>query len=127
MLSSILIIVICLILAPGHIWWGYQHPIKEMAEIGNPTKIVASYHACWYHISILLLATATVVAAHAFSSWANPELLWFLWATNLAFLFPYLGVVYHYPSMRRLGWGQITLIIIMLINLGVVANTTVAS
>jgi hypothetical protein len=36
-------------------------------------------------------------------------------------------VVYHYPSMRRLGWGQITLIIIMLINLGFVANATVAS
>lgn len=75
----------------------------------------------------MFLATAIVVAAQAFSNWTNPELLWFLWATNLAFLFPYLGVVYHYPSMRSLGWGQITLIIVMLINLGLVANATVSS
>ena len=45
-----------------------------------------------------------------------------LWVIIFGCGITYLGVVYAYPSMRKLGWGQILLILILLITLGLQAN-----
>ena len=118
MIAATLVVLIAVILAFGHVWWGRQVPLKEMERLGNPVPIVASYHACWYHISIVFLVTAAASAAHALTSWRNPELLWALWIIVFGCWVTYLGVVYFYPSMRRLGWGQITLMLVLLVSLG---------
>lgn len=124
MISAILIIVISLVLAIGHVWWGKQIPLKHLEELGNPIPVVASYHASWYHISIIFLVTAVVSGAQAFTSWSNAEVLWVLWIIIFGCWTTFLGVVYAYPMMRKLGWGQIALIIILLINLGLQASGT---
>lgn len=122
MISGILVIAISLFLALGHIWWGKRVTLKELAALGNPIPVVASYHACWYHISIVFVATAVASGLHIFSSWSNAGVLWVLWVIILGCWITYLGVVYAYPSMRKLGWGQILLIFILLINLGLQAD-----
>lgn len=123
MVPGIIVITIASILAVGHIWWGKQVPLKNLAELGNPIPVLASYHACWYHISIIFGFTAVASAAHLLTSWANSELLWALWIIIFGCWLTYLGVVYRYPSMRRLGWGQITLIFVLLIALGIQADS----
>lgn len=122
MISGLLVIAISLFLAAGHIWWGKRVTLKALESVGNPIPIVASYHACWYHISIIFVATAILSGAHLFSPWRNAEVLWVLWVIIFGCWLTYLGVVYVYPSMRKLGWGQILLILILLINLGLQAN-----
>ena len=122
MISGILVVVISLFLAFGHIWWGNRVTLKALEEVGNPVRIVASYHACWYHISIIFVVTAVASGLHMFSSWSNAGVLWVLWGIILGCWITYLGVVYAYPSMRKLGWGQILLILILLINLGLQAK-----
>ena len=123
MIPGILVVVIALFLAVGHIWWGRRVPLRALEALGNPVQIVASYHACWYHISILFLVTAIVSGAQLLSSWRNPEVLWVLWAVIFGCWLTYLGVVYVYPSMRKLGWGQILLILVLLISLGLQAGS----
>jgi hypothetical protein len=118
LIAELLVVLIAVTLAFGHVWWGRQVPLKELERLGNPVPILASYHACWYHISIVFLVTAAVSAAHALTSWRNPELLWVLWIIVFGCWVTYLGVVYAYPSMRRLGWGQITLMLVLLICFG---------
>ncbi len=125
--SGSLVVLIALFLALGHIWWGRQIPLKALEALGNPIPVVASYHACWYHVSIVFLVTALVAGAHVLSAWRNPELLWALWLIVFGCWLSYLGVVYAYPSMRRLGWGQILLMLILLINLGLLARGASAS
>lgn len=127
MIPSILAIIISLALAFGHIWWGIQHPLKELQRLGNPTKVVASYHACWYHISIIFLASASVIALSLFQGSVWSQTLWVLWAIIFGCWITYLVVVYRYPSMRKLGWGQIVLILVLLVNLGIVACETTAA
>ena len=122
MIPSILAIAISLILAFGHIWWGKQHPLKELQRLGNPTTTLASYHACWYHISIVFLVCAGLVLANLVNRSISSQTLWVVWTIIFGCWLTYLGVVYRYPSMRKLGWGQIVLIFILLVNLGIVAN-----
>ena len=122
MIPSVIVIVISLFLAVGHIWWGMRHPVKEIRQLGNPTKVIASYHACWYHISIVFLAAAVVVLIDLVFGTISNQLLWGLWAIIFGCWLTYLGVVAAYPSMRRLGWGQILLILVLLVNLGILAN-----
>ena len=127
MIPSVLVIAISLFLAVGHIWWGMTYPVKEIRELGNPTTTIASYHACWYHISIVFLVTAIVIAINLVFGTISNQLLWGLWAIIFGCWLTYLWVVAAYPSMRKLGWGQIGLILVLLVNLGLVANDPAAA
>ena len=59
MIVGTVVVVISLILAFGHIWWGRQVTLKDLDALGNPVRILASYHACWYHISIIFLVLSS--------------------------------------------------------------------
>ena len=127
MIPGVVVVVISLVLAVGHIWWGLQHPVREIRKLGNPTTVIASYHACWYHISIIFLTAAVVVVIELIFGGVSSQLLWGVWAIIFGCWLTYLGVVAAYPSMRKLGWGQIVLILILLVILGIVANDPAAA
>ena len=122
MISNIAVVLISLVLAIGHVWWGKQHPLKKLDELGNPVVVLASYHACWYHISIVFFATAVVSILDLAGTDISSQLFWLMLVIIFGCWVTYLGVLYHYPSMRKLGWGQVVLILILMVNLGVLAN-----
>ena len=117
MIPFIIVIVCCLILGSGHIWWGMVHPVKAMSSSNVDDVVPASYHASWYHISLIFFTTVGVIVWHlAVSEVAVGvvEVLGFLifgcWLT-------FLGTLLYYPKLWRIAWFQMALIPFLLANL----------
>lgn len=109
---------ICLFLSVGHVWWGFVHPFRAIAESEIDEVVPASLHACWYHVSIVFFVTAACCIYHAAVSDLSFDLMAVLWILNLLCWLCYLGVLYAYPKLWRLAWGQVVLIGVVLGMLG---------
>ena len=111
-------ITTCLILGLGHVGWGIVHPVKALKESNADPVIVASYHACWYHISIIFLATAGYLGWHLMIAPIALGPLILLWGLIFACYLTYWGALIAYPQLWPIAWGQMAVIPILLISFG---------
>ena len=109
---------ICLFLSVGHIWWGLVHPFRALQVADIDEVVPASLHACWYHVSIVFFVTAASCVYHVAASPLSIDLFAVLWILNFLCWLCYLGVLYFYPRLWRIAWGQVLLIAIVLVSLG---------
>ena len=112
-------IATCLILGIGHVGWGQAHTIKALKESDAAPVIVASYHACWYHISIIFLTTAGYLTWHLGVAPVALDVLVLLWGLIGACYLTYWGALIAYPQLWPIAWGQMVVIPILLVSFGV--------
>ena len=118
---------ICLFLSVGHIWWGFVHPFRVLAEADVDEVVPASLHACWYHVSIVFLVTAGCCVYHVSASALSVDAFAILWILNLLCWLCYLGVLFFYPRLWRFAWGQVVLIAVVLGSLGWYLNVAASA
>ncbi|NQU36274.1 MAG: hypothetical protein HQ526_01600 [Actinobacteria bacterium] len=118
---------ICLFLSVGHVWWGLVHPFRVLADAEIDEVVPASLHACWYHVSIVFFVTAGSCVYHAMIARLSLDVFAVLWIMNLLCWLCYLGVLWAYPRLWRIAWGQVVLIAIVLVLLGWDLNGTVSA
>ncbi len=114
----IVTIATCLILGIGHVGWGNAHTVKELKASNAAPVIIASYHACWYHISIIFLTTASYLIWHIWVSPVSVEPLLLLWGLIGACYLTYWGALLAYPQLWPIAWGQMVIIPVLLISFG---------
>ncbi len=114
----IITIATCLILGVGHIGWGNVHTVKALKASNAEAVVIASYHACWYHISIIFLTTAGYLAWHLWVAPVSSAPLLLLWGLIFACYLTYWGALIAYPELWPIAWGQMVVIPILLISFG---------
>ena len=117
MIPFVIVIVCCLILGLGHIGWGIIHPIKAMKNAGIDPVIPASFHACWYHISLIFLTTAGILIWHLAIAPVGHDLLLLLGFLVFGCWLTYFGTLLFFPKLWRIAWFQMALIPFLLANL----------
>mgnify|MGYP003320802878 FL=1 len=117
MTPLIVVTVSCLILGFGHIGWGIIHPVKAMRDSGIDQVVPASFHACWYHVSLIFFATAGLIIWHLAVASVNPDLFVLLGFLIFGCWLTYLGTLLFYPMLWRIAWFQMGLIPFLLANL----------
>jgi hypothetical protein len=110
--------------ALGHIWWGFVHPMPALRKLNADPIIVASYHSCWYHISVVFLVTAACMLWHFYTAALSIQAMWILWVTIFGCWLSYWGVLLNVPTFWRIAWGQMALIALLLLSLGLGAYST---
>ena len=114
----LVVAVTCTILAFGHVWWGIVHPLPALKKLDPDPIVIASYHACWYHISVVFLVSAVLNVWHVYYSQLPVEVLWVLWVIIFGCWLAYWGVLVRFPALWRVAWGQMALIALVLASLG---------
>ncbi len=114
----IITIATCLILGIGHIGWGQAHTVKELKASNAAPVVTASYHACWYHISIIFLTTAGYLLWHLLVAPVPVGHLLLLWGLIFGCYLTYWGALIAYPQLWPIAWGQMVVILVLLISFG---------
>lgn len=118
---------ICSFLAVGHVWWGFVHPFRVLSETEIDEVVPGSLHACWYHVSVVFGVTAACCIYHVTVEKLSFDLMLVLWILNFLCWACYLGVLYAYPKLWRVGWGQVVLIAVVLGILGSYLNVAASA
>lgn len=117
MIPFVIVIICCVILGLGHIGWGIIHPVRAMKKSDLDEVIPASYHACWYHISLIFFTTAGVSVWHLAVNQISTDVLVVLGFLIFGCWLTYLGTLLYYPKLWRIAWFQMALIPFLLANL----------
>ena len=113
----LVVAIVCTILAFGHVWWGIVHPLPALKKLNPEPVVTASYHACWYHISVVFLVSAGICLWHVYFARMPVEVLWVAWVMIFGCWLAYWGVLIKWPVLWRIAWGQMALIALVLTSL----------
>lgn len=113
----VVVIVCCLILGIGHIGWGIVHPVKAMNAAETDPVVPASFHACWYHISLIFFTTAGLLIWHLSVAPVSSELFILLGFLIFGCWLTYFGTLVFFPKLWRIAWFQMGLIPFLLANM----------